>query len=85
MIEFNDIFNLARFYNELEEHKYLVEKLKLPVECYNKVTRGTTWEKDNDIDDIITNEVKNIWNNLDPHIKDIWNTNATIKSNQKKK
>ena len=33
----------------------------------------------------ITNEVKNIWNNLDPHIKDIWNTNATIKSNQKKK
>ena len=33
----------------------------------------------------ITNEVNNIWNNLDQCVKDIWNTNATIKSNQKKK
>ena len=32
----------------------------------------------------ITNEVNNIWNNLEPSIKNVWNTNATIKSNQNK-
>ena len=29
----------------------------------------------------ITNEIKYIWNNLNQYIKDLWNTNATIKSN----
>ena len=29
----------------------------------------------------ITNEIKYIWNNLNQYIKDLWNANATIKSN----
>jgi hypothetical protein len=48
--------------------------------------RETQWVKygKNPTHQEITDEVNNIWNNLDQCVKDIWNTNATIKSNQKK-